>query len=68
MDFTPDTAFWSLEIIGYTLMGLAALFFLPIFNGSGIEQAIRWCFAINVGFTIVGSIGYVLTGYVLSSQ
>lgn len=62
MDFTPDTAFWSLETIGYTLMGLAALFALPVFNGSGIERAIRWCFAINAAFTVLGSIGYVLSG------
>ncbi|MEM2446900.1 MAG: hypothetical protein QW734_09605 [Candidatus Bathyarchaeia archaeon] len=62
MDFTPDTAFWSLETVGYTLMGLAALFALPVFNGGGIERAIRWCFAINAVFTVVGSIGYVLSG------
>lgn len=62
MDFTPDTAFWSLETVGYTLMGLAALFALPVFNGGGIERAIRWCFAINAVFTVLGSIGYVLSG------
>lgn len=62
MDFTPDTAFWSLETIGYTFMGLAALFDLPVFNGGGIERAIRWCFAINAAFTVLGNIGYVLSG------
>jgi len=62
MDFTPDTAFWSLETIGYTLMGLAGLFALPVLDGGGIELAIRWCFAINAVFTVVGSIGYVLSG------
>lgn len=62
MDFTPDTAFWSLETIGYTLMGLAGLFTLPIFNAGRIELAIRWCFAINAVFTVVGNIGYTLSG------
>ncbi len=62
MDFTPDTAFWALETVGYTLMSLAALFSLPVFNGGGIERAIRWCFAINAVFTVLGSIGYVLSG------
>lgn len=62
MDFTPDTAFWSLETVGYTLMGLATLFALPVFNGGGIERAIRWCFGINAVFTVLGSIGYILSG------
>ncbi len=62
MDFTPDTAFWSLETIGYALMGLAALFALPIFARSRIELAIRWCFVANAVFTVLGSAGYVLSG------
>lgn len=44
-DFTPDTAFWLLETIGCTFVGLAAMFALLVLNGSGIERAIRWCFA-----------------------
>jgi hypothetical protein len=62
MDFTSDTAFWSLETIGYTLMSLAALFVMPIFAKGRIELAIRWCFAINAVFTTLGSIGYVVSG------
>lgn len=62
MEFTPDTAFWSLETIGYALMGLAALFALPIFARSRIELAIRWCFVANAVFTVLGSAGYVLSG------
>ncbi len=62
MDFTPDTAFWSLETIGYTLMGLAALFTLPIFSKGQIELVIRWCFVANAVFTVVGGVGYVLSG------
>ncbi len=61
MDFTPDTAFWSLETIGYALMGLAGLFVLPIFDGGGVELAIRWCFAANAAFTVMGSVGYVVS-------
>ncbi|MCR4391520.1 MAG: hypothetical protein NUV94_01785 [Candidatus Acetothermia bacterium] len=61
MDFTPDTAFWSLETIGYTLMGLAALFALPIFARGRIERVIRGCFVANAVFTVLGGIGYVLS-------
>ena len=54
MDFTPDTAFWSVETIGYALMGLAGLFALPVFDRGGVEIAIRWCFAANAVFTALG--------------
>jgi hypothetical protein len=59
MDFTRDTAFWSLESIGYALMGLAALFALPVLAKGRIELVIRWCFAVNAVFTILGGIAYV---------
>jgi hypothetical protein len=62
MDFTSETAFWSLESIGYALMGLATLFALPVLSQGRIELVIRWCFAVNAVFTLVGSIGYVLSG------
>lgn len=59
MDFTRDTAFWSLESIGYALMGLATLFVVPILAKRQIELVIRWCFVINAVFTILGGIAYV---------
>ena len=62
MDFTRDTAFWSLETIGYTLMGLAALFALPIFAKGRIELVLRWCFATNAVFAVLGGVGYILSG------
>ena len=62
MDFTSETAFWSIESIGYALMGMAALFALPVLSQSRIELVIRWCFAVNAAFTILGSIGYILSG------
>jgi len=62
MDFTSDTAFWSLDTIGYILMGLAALFTFPIFSKSQIEIMIRWCFVANDVFTVLGGIGYILSG------
>lgn len=62
MDFTSDTAFWSLESIGYALMGLAALFALPVLAEGRIVLVIRWCFALNAGFTIIGGISYILSG------
>jgi hypothetical protein len=61
MDFTSDTAFWSLESIGYALMGLAALFTLPVLPSGRMELVIRWCIAVNGVFTILGSISYVVT-------
>jgi uncharacterized membrane protein len=62
MDFTCDSAFWSLETIGYALMGLAALFVLPTLAKSCIELAIRGCFVANAVFTVLGSVGYLLSG------
>jgi hypothetical protein len=59
MDFTSDTAFWSLESIGYALMGLAAVFVVPIFTQGRIALVLRWCFAINAVFTILGGIAYI---------
>jgi hypothetical protein len=59
MDFRRDTAFWSLESIGYALMGLAALSVVPILAKSRMELAIRWCFVINAVFTMLGGIAYV---------
>ena len=62
MEFTQDTAFWSLETIGYTLMSLAALFALPTLARGRVGLAIRWCFAANAVFAILGSAAYVLSG------
>jgi hypothetical protein len=59
MDFTRDTAFWSLESIGYALMGLTTLFVVPILAKRQIELVIRWCFVINAVFTILGGFAYV---------
>lgn len=59
MDFTSDTAFWSLESIGYALMGLASLFVVPLLPPGRMELVIRWCFAVNAGFTILGGIAYI---------
>jgi len=59
---SKETAFWSLESIGYTLMGLAAMFVLPILAKSRVELVIRWCFAINAVFSILGNLGYVVSG------
>jgi hypothetical protein len=61
MDFTSETAFWSLESIGYALMGLAALFALPVLPAGRIERVLRWCFVVNAAFTILGTVGYVLS-------
>ncbi len=62
MDFTPATAFWSLETAGYTLMGLAALFASLTLNERGIGRKIRWCLGVNAVFTATGCLGYILYG------
>jgi hypothetical protein len=59
MDFTNDTAFWSLESIGYALMGLATLFMLPTLPPGRMGLVIRWCFAVNAVFTLLGAIAYI---------
>jgi hypothetical protein len=59
MDFTSDTAFWSLESIGYALMGLSAVSVVPLLPPGRMGLVIRWCFVINAMFTLLGAIAYI---------
>lgn len=62
MEFKPETAFWALETIGYTLMSLAALFIVLALRQGSIRRAIKACLLVNSVLAIIGSVGYVLTG------
>ena len=58
--------------MGYALMGLAGLSLVPILAKGRIELVIRWCFAVNAVFRILGGIASVassnpLHGLVLAS-
>jgi hypothetical protein len=61
MNFTPDSAFWSLEVLGYTTMSAAALFTVPILTGGRMQDAIRWLFALNSILSISAAVAYILT-------
>ncbi|MHB8869085.1 MAG: hypothetical protein ACYC6T_02180 [Thermoleophilia bacterium] len=62
MEFTSASAFWSLEVIGYTLLGLATLFMLPVLPHDRLGLAIRGSFLANGVFTVIGGVGYALSG------
>lgn len=44
----PHSLFWDFDGIGYILMGLAALFALPVFEKSGFQNKVRWVFLSHV--------------------
>ncbi len=61
MDLRADSAFWALEVLGYTFMSLGALFVVPIFSGGNVERAIRWLFVVNGVANIVATLAVLLT-------
>lgn len=61
MDFRADSAFWALEVLGYTFMSLGALFVVPIFSGGKVERAIRWLFVVNGVANISAALAVLLT-------
>jgi hypothetical protein len=61
MDLRADSAFWALEVLGYTFMSLGALLVVPIFSGGRVGSAIRWLFVLNGGVNIVATLAVLLT-------
>jgi energy-converting hydrogenase Eha subunit C len=62
MEFTSASAFWALETIGYSLLGLSTLCLLPVLSQDRLGGVTRWAFLVNGIFTVIGGIGYGLTG------
>lgn len=62
MDFTSVSSFWALEVIGYAMMGLSTLFLLPVVPSGPRGKVARWAFVANAAFTIVGAVGYGVSG------
>jgi hypothetical protein len=44
---TPHSLFWDFDAIGYILMGLAALFALPLFEKAGFQNKVRLVFLLH---------------------
>ena len=61
MDFTPDSAFWALEILLYSFMGLAALGAVPVFRGVPLGSVVGWLFVANASFTLLGPLASLIT-------
>lgn len=61
MDFKPDSAFWALEVLGYSFMSLAALCVVPALGRGRHETPIRWLFVANAALNGLGDVAYVLT-------
>lgn len=61
MQLKPDSAFWALEIAGYSYMGLSAAFLIPALRAARSERIAGWLLAINGVGTVIGLIGYMTT-------
>ena len=61
MDLRPDSAFWALEVLGYTFMSLGALFLAPLLTRGKIEHTIRWLFVGNAALNIIAVAAYLQT-------
>lgn len=61
--YNPHGIFVSLESIAYMMMSLALLFIAPVFQGSRIEQALRWIFIAGFVLAIGSLVGVLLMKY-----
>lgn len=61
--YNPHGIFISLESIAYMMMSLALLFIAPVFQGSRIEQALRWIFIAGFVLAIGSLVGVLLMKY-----
>ena len=57
----PYSISWAKEMLGYAFMGLATLVVAPIFNGSKLQNWIRWLFVWNGIAGILGVMGIMIT-------
>ena len=44
---TPHSLFWDFDAIGYTFMGFATLFAVPIFEKQGFQRWVRYSFLVH---------------------
>jgi hypothetical protein len=51
----------SYATLTFAFLCLACLFTLPVFNKRGLDRAVRWCFVIMAGLTVIGGGASLLT-------
>lgn len=61
LELRPDSAFWALEVTGYSYMGLSAAFLIPALRGNRVGQVVDWLFAINGLVTLAGLVAYLIS-------
>jgi hypothetical protein len=44
---TPHSLFWDFDAIGYTFMGFATLFAIPVFEKQGFQKWVRYSFLVH---------------------
>jgi hypothetical protein len=44
---TPHSLFWTVDALGYIVLGLATLFAVPLFAKQGLQKWLRWFFLAN---------------------
>jgi hypothetical protein len=52
----PTSLAWGLEMWGYGALGVATWLSAPVFNGPGLERAVRWGFVANGATSITGAL------------
>jgi len=53
----PGSLFWTLELFGYGIVGLAMWGAAPLFSGPGIDRIIRWLLVVNGVGSILAGLG-----------
>lgn len=61
LELKPDSAFWALEVVGYSYMGLSALFLVPVLRGAAPFRIAAILLGINAVGTVLGLVGYLPT-------
>lgn len=59
LELKPDSAFWALEVAGYSYMGLSALFLAAVLRGTLLARIAAALFGVNAVGTLLGLVGYL---------
>jgi hypothetical protein len=61
--YNPHGLFIALETLGYSMLTVALLFAAPVFEGGGLERAIRWLFTLAFVLAVAAFGGLAVLGH-----
>lgn len=61
LDFTPQSAFWAVEIVAYAVQALAAVFLLPAIRRGRFGKTIAAIFILNAVGVVLAVAAYLVT-------